>query len=175
MKKHIHLAITLTLLLVIPGFLSAQRASPMKTAAGTIDNCNIVIEYSSPAVKGRTVWGGLVPYGKVWRTGANEATTFLTQMDILVEGKRLNDGKYGLFTEPGEKSWKVIFSETWDIWGTQYEESDSDVVVECDFVDSDEMYERLTFEVDDENNAIYLLWENKKVVINIEVAKEQED
>jgi hypothetical protein len=80
----------------------SSRPSPPATATGKVGGANITINYSSPSVKGRKIWGDLVPYGKVWRAGANEATTFETDKAITVEGKNLPAGKYSLFALPGE-------------------------------------------------------------------------
>ena len=77
----------------------------------------ITIDYSSPSVKGRNVFGGLEPYGQVWRAGANEATIFTTSKDIEVEGKKLPAGKYSLFMTPGEKEWTVYFNSQTGQWG----------------------------------------------------------
>src|ERR1700740_1063096 len=90
--------------------LSAQgdkstRPSPPATATGKVNGATITIDYSSPAVKGRKIWGELVPYDKVWRTGANEATLFKTDKKIKVEGKSLPAGRYSVYTVPGEKAW----------------------------------------------------------------------
>ena len=74
----------------------SKRASPPMTATGTIDDATITINYSAPSVKGRKVWGELVPYGQVWRTGANEATIFETDHAIKIGGKGLPAGKYSL-------------------------------------------------------------------------------
>ncbi|MDP4131765.1 MAG: DUF2911 domain-containing protein, partial [Bacteroidota bacterium] len=80
----------------------SKRPSPPETATGTVGGASISINYSSPSVKGRKIWGGLVPYDKVWRAGANEATIFETDKAIEVEGKNLPAGKYSLFAKPGE-------------------------------------------------------------------------
>lgn len=93
------------------------RLSPKATVSQTIGLTTITITYSRPGVRGRTVWGDLVPYGQVWRTGANEATTIEFTDDVLVEGHRLPAGKYSLFTVPGEKEWTVIFNREWNLWG----------------------------------------------------------
>src|SRR6478609_2476101 len=87
---------------------AAPRPSPADSVSGKIGNANIEINYSSPSVKGRPIWGALVPYGKVWRAGANEATTFQVDKDVKVEGKTLPAGKYALFTIPTEKEWTII-------------------------------------------------------------------
>jgi hypothetical protein len=95
----------------------SKRPSPPATATGKIKDATITIDYSSPSVKGRQIWGGLVPYNKVWRAGANEATIFKTDKDIEVEGKKLAAGKYSLFMTPGEKEWTVFFNSETGQWG----------------------------------------------------------
>ena len=94
------------------------RVSPPETAIGKIGNATITIHYSSPQVKGRKIWGGLVPYDSVWRAGANEATTFETSMDIKVQGKLLPAGKYGFFLVPKENgTWVAVFNKEPNQWG----------------------------------------------------------
>src|SRR6187549_2507951 len=88
----------------------SKRPSPPGTATGKVNGATITINYSSPSVKGRKIWGDLVPYGQTWRAGANEATTFETDKEIMVEGKSLPAGKYAFFTIPGEKEWVIIFN-----------------------------------------------------------------
>lgn len=95
----------------------SKRPSPPATAKGTIKGTMITIDYSSPSVKGRKIWGDLVPYNKVWRAGANEATIFTASKDIEVEGKKLAAGKYSLFMTPGEKEWTVYFNSVTGQWG----------------------------------------------------------
>ncbi len=103
--------------------LSAQeppkaRVSPPASVWQTLGEATVVrIDYSRPAVKGRTIWGDLVPRGKVWRTGANEATTFSASHDVLINGQKLPAGKYALFTIPGEDEWTLIFNKTAEQWG----------------------------------------------------------
>src|SRR5882757_3913988 len=103
-----------------------QKPSPAETATGTAAGSDIKIAYHSPAVKGRKIWGGLVPYDKVWRTGANEATIFTTSKDITIGGKSLKAGKYSLYTIPGEKEWKVIFNSQTGQWGIKMDGSTTD-------------------------------------------------
>ena len=103
----------------------SQRPSPPAVATETLDNGTVVtIDYSQPSVKGRKVGTELAPYGKVWRTGANEITVFEISKDAKVEGQSLAAGKYGLFSIPGEAEWVIILSKTSKGWGTQYKEAD---------------------------------------------------
>lgn len=121
-KTMTRLAALLLLLLVSSSALWAQgdkakRASPPATATGKIGDATITINYSSPAVKGRTIWGELVPYDAVWRAGANEATIFETDKAITVEGKPLPAGRYSLFAVPGQERWQIIFNSQTGQWG----------------------------------------------------------
>ena len=95
----------------------SKRPSPPATAAGKIGDAAISIDYSSPAVKGRKIFGGILPYGTVWRAGANEATIFQTDKDITVEGKKLPAGKYSFFATPGETEWTIFFNSETGQWG----------------------------------------------------------
>lgn len=92
------------------------RASPLRQAEGKVGNKTLKVQYGSPAVKGRAIWGDLVPYSEVWRTGANEATFIESSEDLVVEGQPLKAGKYSLFTIPMESGdWTVIFNSEWDL------------------------------------------------------------
>lgn len=101
-----------------------QPASPHKGVKGKVGAATITIRYGSPYVKGRKIWGGLEPYGKVYRAGADSATTFTTDKDIMVEGKALKAGKYAFFVIPVEKGqWTVIFNKAAEQWGAfKYDE-----------------------------------------------------
>lgn len=142
-----------------------EKASPAATATGKIGDANITVNYSSPAVKGRKIWGELVPYNKIWRAGANEATTFTTEKDIMVEGKPLPAGKYSLFALPGETEWKIIFNGQTGQWGTRYDASKDVLTVPVKPETSATLNERLAYEVTD--NGIVLKWENLQVPVRI--------
>lgn len=83
-------------------------------ATGNINGNELVIRYHSPAVRGRIIWGGLVPYDQVWVTGAHMATNFETKTDFIVGGKKLDAGKYAFFTIPGKEEWTIILNKNWD-------------------------------------------------------------
>lgn len=94
-----------------------KKNSPEKTATYTQDGMDLSVNYSSPSKKGRVIFGELVPYDAVWRTGANEPTTFTTGTDITVVDQKLPAGTYSLWTKPGASSWQVIFNEDIPDWG----------------------------------------------------------
>jgi hypothetical protein len=154
------LAALTPLLLALP--LSAERGDDTNRKSkngmtqGTIEGINVTIEYGRPNVKGRTIWGDLVPYGKIWRTGADEATTFSIDGDVTIEGAPLEAGTYGLFTVPGEESWQVVFNSVADQWGDYSYDAGKDVLrvevepAEADFVES------MMFEIED--GSVVLRW-----------------
>lgn len=150
----------------------ANRPSPPATASGKVGQANVTINYSSPAVKGRKIWGELVPYGKVWRAGANEATVFETDKDIKVEGKTLPAGKYSLFATPGEKEWTIIFNSETGQWGIKRggdanRDPAKDVLtVTAKPKKSAKMNERLVYNVN--NKGFVLSWENVDVPVTIQ-------
>jgi hypothetical protein len=106
----------------------SKRPSPPATA--TLDlggGKTLTIDYSSPRTKGRKIYGELVPFDKVWRTGANEATTFVTTADVTIGGAAVLAGNYTLFTIPGKEKWTLIISKKTGEWGTDYPGASNDV------------------------------------------------
>lgn len=144
-----------------------KPASPAATATGTINGATITIAYNSPAVKGRTVWGELVPYGKVWRAGANDATTFETSKNIKVEGKDLPAGKYAFFVLPEKDgSATVIFNKEAKQWGAyDYKEAQDALRVKVKAKKSKALTENLTYKVN--KNDVTLSWENWNIPVSI--------
>jgi Protein of unknown function (DUF2911) len=98
--------------------LVTPRVSPKVTLTQTLGVTDITLVYSRPGVRGRRVWGELVPWDKPWRTGANEATTFTCSTELTVNGQKLPAGTYGFFTIPNADEWTVVFSKQKDLWGT---------------------------------------------------------
>ena len=142
---------------------TATRPSPPVEQKGKYQDAKIVIDYSAPSVKGRTIWGDLVPYGKVWRTGANEATTFETDKDIMIQDQKLPAGKYALFTIPGEKEWVWIFNSVPDQWGAyKYDESKDVIRVKSVAQQSPVYHEQLRFDTGG-GEKVTLYWENLQV------------
>jgi hypothetical protein len=115
-------------LLLLTGVAVAQEAkkpplSPPAKAEATINGKKVTIDYSAPSKRGRAIMGELVPYGKVWRTGANAATTLKTEGDLMIGTVHVPAGNYTLYTIPGEKEWTLIISKETGQWGSNYTES----------------------------------------------------
>ncbi|MCI0351930.1 MAG: DUF2911 domain-containing protein [Acidobacteriales bacterium] len=117
------LAVAVTVLAFAQQDKSKRESPPSQAQFTFADGKKITIDYSRPSVKGRKIYGGLVPYGAVWRTGANEATTFVTEKDIDVGGTRVPQGSYTLFSLPAEAGWKLIVNKQTGQWGTKYDQS----------------------------------------------------
>jgi hypothetical protein len=97
--------------------------SPPTKASGKIGGKNVTIDYSAPSKRGRAIMGGLVPYGQVWRTGANAATTLVTDGDLMIGSLHVPAGKYTLYTIPGETEWTLIVNKQTGQWGTNYDQA----------------------------------------------------
>lgn len=128
MKSFIALAVLLGIASLAIAQVDIPRVSPKASVSQVIGVTEVKITYSRPGVKNRTIWGGLVPYDKVWRTGANEATTFTTSTDVKVEGQPLAAGTYALFTIPGKTEWTIIFNKTAAQFGAFEYKQDQDVL-----------------------------------------------
>lgn len=141
-------------------------ASPRDSVSGKVAGSTITINYGSPSVKGRKIWGGLEAYGKVWRAGANEATTFTTTKAIKVEGKALAAGTYGFFLIPTESgTWTVIFNKVAKQWGAfKYDEKQDAlrVTVKSKTVAK---HERLVYTVS--AKGFSLLWDTVEVPVSV--------
>lgn len=148
----------------------SKRPSPPATATVKLKSgATITIDYSQPSVKGRTIGKDLEPMeGKVWRTGANEATVFEVDKDVKVEKQPLPAGKYALFTIKEGDDWTIIFNKTWKQWGAfSYKQDDDALRVKVKGEKSDPRSEKLTFTVDDDGK-VNMRWDTLKVEFKVE-------
>lgn len=168
--------ISFIVILAVSSFLFAEefeypRPSPTSSVMQKVGITEVSIKYSSPGVKGRTIWGELVPFNKVWRTGANAATEISFSTDVKLNGKDLQAGTYSLFTMPGKSEWGVIFNSRTRISGTDYK-ADADVLTLNVKPQTDTFRERMTFLIENNTNEtadIVLHWEKLRLVINLTV------
>jgi len=160
--------------------LKLPRISPDAKVTQTVGLTDLTVTYSRPGVKKRTVWGDLVPYGKEWRTGANNATTFACSDTITFGGKTLAPGKYGLATVPGKDEWTVIINSQSDVWGTVYDSSKDILRIQVKpqpapyrewlwigFDDLGPVSDKVERVANEANLVIH--WENLRVAVPIEV------
>jgi hypothetical protein len=152
--------------------LDLPRDSQHSAVTQRIGITDITISYSRPLVKGRPIWGKLVPYNEVWRTGANENTTIKFTDDVSIEGKPLAKGVYALFTIPGENQWTVIFSKVHTAWGSfTYNQADDALRVTVKPQATDPR-EALTFDFDDvkaDSAVATLRWEKVAIPFKVDV------
>jgi Protein of unknown function (DUF2911) len=121
MQKRIALLTLFTFVITVASFAQGNRPSPAASATCDLGGGkSIQTDYSSPRMKGRKIFGGLVPYGEVWRTGANEATTFVPSTEVVVGGKTVPAGKYSMFTLPTADKWTLIINKKIGEWGIPY-------------------------------------------------------
>ena len=110
-------AVITALAFTAPARAEEKRASPHADVTASVGGKQITISYSRPYAKGRAIFGGLVPWGQVWRTGANEATTLTADADVTIGTIKVPKGEYSLFTIPGEKQWTLVLNKTAKQWG----------------------------------------------------------
>jgi hypothetical protein len=167
MKKQASMFLTLVALVFSLGVLAQDKkpASPPAKAEGSIDGIKVTVDYAQPSAKGRKIVGDLVPYGKVWRTGANAVTSIEFSADVKVEGKVLPKGKYGLFTIPGENEWVIIFSK--QATGSPFDYSDKQDALRVNVKPgkADAFVEAFTITVEKSN--VVLKWENTLVPFKV--------
>lgn len=171
----------LSILLVLVSVVTATNAqiktpqpSPTSKTEQIVGLTNVTVEYSRPGLRGRTVFGDLVPYGKLWRTGANANTKITFSDNVTIDGKELKKGTYAIFTIPNEKSWEVIFYSDANNWGTPQNWDESKVAAKTtvDIYEMPMKIETFTITFDDlatGSAVLGILWENVYVGVKFEV------
>lgn len=171
--------ILIALAIIIANFsIEAQvktpQSSPKATLMQTVGLTDVEVNYSRPSARGRAVFGNLVPFGKVWRTGANENTTISFSDDVMIDGKTLKKGKYSLYTNPKIESWEIIFYKTTDNWGNPAEWKEENVALKAT-VKPETLNRRVeTFTIgigglDNDFAFLEISWENSYAALKFEV------
>ena len=149
------------------------RISPKASVIQTVGFTEVGIDYNRPGVKERVIWGGLVPYNKVWRAGANEATKFTFSTDVKINGKTLKAGSHSFFVIPTKENWTIIFNKVADQWGAfEYNEAEDALRFEVT-PEEGSMQEWLAYTItktSDNSSIVRLEWEKLKVPFTIEVS-----
>lgn len=150
------------------------RSSPVEIASMRYGETYVKLTYSSPQKRGREIFGKLVPYGKVWRTGANEATEITLTSDIMMNGRHLKAGTYSLFTIPERDKWTIIINADVGLWGAYNYDETSDVMrFEVPVQKNTVIYDALTISFDQKNDQaqLLILWDDVKVSVPIQFIK----
>ncbi|TDE27502.1 DUF2911 domain-containing protein [Flavobacterium ranwuense] len=164
--KKIHL---LLIAFLIINSLSAQEkpSSTKEVVSGKINGATISINYGSPSVRAREIWGKLVPFNQVWRAGANDATTFETDKELTIDGSKLPAGKYSFFIIPNEKECIIIFNKEAKQWGAyKYKEKEDQLRVTVKQQIAKSATEKLVYTID--KNNIALSWDNWSIPISVQ-------
>ena len=156
----------------ISGQIKSPQPSPTATITQKVGVSNISVEYSRPGAKGREIFGGLVSYGKMWRTGANKATKITFNENCVFGGAKVKKGSYSLFTIPGEKEWTVVLNKNTELWGVgEYDEENQVCSIVAKAINTKDFTESFTidFGTFQSFSAIMSLkWANTKIDIKIE-------
>lgn len=173
---------TLVLTLILAGFLMIESLqaqerttdrlwdSPNAAVEQQIGLTAISITYGRPSVNDREIFGGLEPFGEVWRTGANESTAITFSDDVLIEGEEVEAGTYSLYTVPGEDGWTIIINEILS-WGTEYDESGDVLRVDVEAEEAPHMEQFMIYfqNINSEEGELVLHWDETKVPVTISV------
>lgn len=174
MKKLLMIALVFVASFAGNAQIETPQPSPFSKVEQKVGLTDITVEYSRPGMRGRTIFGDLVPYDKMWRTGANANTKITFSDDVMIGGKTVKAGSYAIFTKPGAKTWEVIFYANTDNWGTpqNWDEKLVAAKVNVDVIDVPMNIETFTITFDDLTNdsaLLGLLWEKVYVGVKIEV------
>jgi hypothetical protein len=173
MKRRIALSVVLSLALGTASFAQMGGGKPSPAASASCDlggGKTVKTNYSSPRMKGRKIYGELVPFGEVWRTGANEATTFVTSADVVVGGKVVPAGSYTIFTVPTADKWTLIINKKTGEWGIPYKyESDELARVDMKVSKLPSPVENFTIAYDKSGSGctLRLDWETTRASVDI--------
>jgi hypothetical protein len=146
------------------------RLSPLEIVTVKYESTYIKVTYGRPHKKGREIFGDLVPYGKVWRTGANEATEITFTKDVIINSKRLKAGTYTIFTIPEKEKWNIIFNSDLGQWGAYNYNPDKNVLeIEALVSEIEETYEPFTieFQLQDDKTNLIMMWDHTKASFTI--------
>lgn len=171
MKKTLTLALSLCMSAWMMG-QDLPQPSPAATVQQRVGLTDITVEYSRPAMKGREIFGGLVPMGEMWRTGANKATAVTFSTDVTVNGQTVPAGKYSLFTIPNEGEWTIILNGNTELWGVDGYESEKDVLRYSTTPETGDAVEsmRISLEnVSSEGAELVVAWDKTRASMLIEV------
>ena len=179
MKKIILSGVLGLVTLLATAQIKTPAPSPLSKIEQTVGLHPVKVEYSRPGVKGRVIFGGLVPYDKIWRTGANKNTTISFAQDVKIQGEELKKGEYALYTKPGKESWDVYFYTDTDKFGVPSDWDDKKIALQVTTKPQTIKEHVETFlinfgELTNSSTHLELIWDNTLVPIKIEVPSDEE-
>src|SRR5216117_1625648 len=172
-KRIVALCLSMFVLIAVAALAQEEKGRPSPAAQAQCqfaDGKTIRVDYSSPRMKGRKIFGGLVPYGEVWRAGANEATTFVTDANLSVGGKDVPAGSYTIFTIPNQDKWTLIISKKTGEWGIPYPGEGDDLArVDMNVSKPPSQVENFTIDFDQKGDSCTkrMDWENTRATVEI--------
>ncbi|MDX1941684.1 MAG: DUF2911 domain-containing protein [Saprospiraceae bacterium] len=179
MRKTLLIVLSALVVLIVGGYIffqinlkNTKKHSPEQTVEYHENGADISIFYCRPSKKGREIFGGILPYGQWWRTGANEPTTITTSKDLVFNGQTLKAGKYHIVTIPEQNEWTIVFNSEIPFWGTQYNPDKDALRVKVPVEALPSVVEMFTITFEDVNgqDAISLAWDQTKVAVPFTVA-----
>jgi len=178
MKKLLSFAIILCIAFSVNAQIQAPQPSPTGKIEQVVGLTDVSIEYSRPGMRERTIFGDLVPYGEIWRTGANANTKITFSDDVKINGKELKKGTYSIYTIPSEDSWEVMFYTSTDNWGVPQEWDESKVALKAtaETMEMPMTMETFTIVIDDLKNdsaSLNFIWENTIAMLKMEVPTDE--
>ncbi|MCB7480429.1 DUF2911 domain-containing protein [Christiangramia sediminis] len=178
MKKLLSFAIIFCIAISMKAQIQAPQASPTGKIEQVVGLTDVTIEYSRPGMRDRTIFGDLVPYGEIWRTGANANTEITFSDDVKINGKELKKGSYSIYTIPSEDSWEVMFYTSTDNWGVpqQWDESKVALKATAETMEMPMPMETFTIVIDDLKNdsaSLNFIWENTIAMLKMEVPTDE--
>lgn len=150
--------------------LNTTKSIP-REAHGQVGDAHVTIQYTSPGVRGRVIWGGLVAYDQVWVTGAHHATKVTFSAPVRIDGKMIPQGTYALFSIPGRESWTLILNRNWEQHLADDYDQDEDLIRVTTTPEDIELEERLVYDIQKSGEGkgrIKIAWENKAVYLDFE-------
>ena len=178
MKKLLSITFILCLTLSVSAQIETPQPSPFGKIEQKVGLTDVSIEYSRPAMRGRTIFGDLVPYGEIWRTGANANTMITFSDNVKINGKELKKGSYAIYTKPQKDSWEVMFYSSTDNWGLPQEWDNSKVALTATAKTMElpmemESFTILVDNIHNDSADLNFMWENTLAMLKIEVPTDE--
>lgn len=178
MKKFLSIAIMLCIAVSTNAQIETPAPSPFGKIEQEVGLTDVSIEYSRPGLKGRTIFGDLVPYGEVWRTGANANTKITFSTDVMINGKKLKKGSYSIYSIPNKDSWEIMFYSSTDNWGVPQDWDESKVALKAkaEVTKLPMTIESFTIMIHDLTNdsaSLNFVWANTKATLSLEVPTDE--